>query len=98
MQPTVVRGSFATEDGAPVEGRVQFVPDRIWVYYKSQCYATYAPTVELEDGAFQVELTPTDTGYQRWQYTAITPAGNFKIYIPSGEPRFLKELIAKSTA
>ena len=97
MDPVVVRGSFVTEDGKRIEGQVAFVPDLLWVMKGEQAFATYAPTVALVDGAFTVELTPTNTGYSRWRYTAITPAGVYRISVPKeGGPHYLKELIALS--
>lgn len=97
MEPVKVQGSFVTEDGYRVEGLVAFVPDRLWVMIGSKAMATFAPVVELDNGAFEVELTPTDTGWTRWRYKAITPAGVFKIAVPYQEsPHLLKDLIDKS--
>lgn len=88
-----MRGSFVTEDGRRVEGIVAFVPDRLWVMEGKVALATYAPTAALVDGAFTVELTPTNTGFTRWRYKAVTPAGDFIIEVPKGGPHYLKELI-----
>lgn len=96
MKPVKVQGSFVTEDGYKVEGIVAFVPDRLWVMQGHTAFATYAPCIELDDGAFEVELTPTNSGYTRWKYKAITPAGVYKIQVPSGGPHLLKDLIAMS--
>lgn len=96
MEPVVVRGSFATEDGYKVEGVVAFIPERLWVMQGTVALATYSAVQELDNGQFEVELTPTDSGYTRWRYKAITPAGIYKIKVPAGGPHFLKDLIALS--
>lgn len=88
-----MQGSFVTEDGFQVEGFVAFIPDRLWVMEGNKAMATLAPAVSLVDGAFIVEVTPTNTGFTRWKYKVVTPAGTFLIQVPMGDPRYLKELI-----
>jgi len=80
--PTVaVTGSFI-RNGRPVIGSVYFLPERMWVYYHGTCWATLAPAITLNNGAFMAELTPTNTDYVPWQYKVFTPAGVFKLDIP----------------
>lgn len=55
-----VRGRLVDDHG-PIEGLIYFTPTKLWFDYGSDRYAIKAGVEVLDDGTFQIELTPTDT-------------------------------------
>lgn len=101
MQPHTVRviGSFRYLDPAgekrPVSGLIRFTPERLWVIKDGITWATLSARARLdEDGAFCVELTPTDTDALWWHYLVETPAGGYRVRAPwSVDGHLLTDLI-----
>ena len=94
MPPTcTIQGSFS-QRGRPVEGWVRFTPRRLWVVQEGVHWACLAPTVQLYQGSFLVQVTPTDVDGVPWEYEVETPAGRFRVTIPQNHGGYsLKELI-----
>lgn len=76
-----VTGAFTRRELEPVQGRVSFLPERLWVIDQGIAWACLAPEVELVNGAFSVELTATDTDSVPWYYRVDTPAGNWRLHV-----------------
>jgi hypothetical protein len=97
MPPTcTIIGSFERR-GRPVDGWVRFTPRRLWVIQDHVAWACLAPRVQLLNGCFSVEVTPTDYDGVLWRYDVETPAGTYTIAVPQtlGGCYHLKELIGE---
>lgn len=90
-----VTGSFQHKDGRPVQGRIRFMPSRLWVIQDDVAWACLAPEPVLDpDGSFSVQLTPTDTDVIWWRYRVETPAGAWEVSVPYVRTGYtLKELV-----
>lgn len=94
MRTVVVHGRFST-NGQPVQGKISFRPSRVWVEEMGVTYPTMAPEVELDNGRFTVELTPTDAGEYSWSYLVTCPLGSWTIKVTEDGPVPLKDLLPK---
>lgn len=88
MESVRVVGRFMTEDGEPINGRICFLPDDLWVAYQGVPYAILGADQALQSGKFDVELTPGA------KYVVISPIGKWPIKVTySNEPVFLKDML-----
>lgn len=95
MQAVQVVGRFVTESKKPVEGKIRFIPSRIWVDHEGETYPTMAWDGDLVSGSFLVYLTRTDTGLVPWHYTVETPVGTWQVEITQDGPIMLSTLLPK---
>lgn len=98
MDESVVRGRFVNAHKQPIEGKIRFVPSRVWVEEDGVAYPTMAPDVPLVDGRFIVALTRTDQHGLPWHYTVECPLGTWTIRVEDEGPLLLKDLLPKRIA
>lgn len=87
MDTTTVVGRFINRQNLPVEGHISFRPQRLWVEHEGLTYPTLTFNAPLVYGAFCAVLTPTlpyDDGVE-WQYTCVSPVGQWHITIPASK-------------
>ncbi len=97
MRSAYIEGRFVHENGEPVLGRVKFTPSKIWLDDDDgNTYPCLAPEVTLEDGAFTVEVTRTDTYIYPWFYTVDTPLGTFTIWVEHDGVQNLKGMLPRT--
>ncbi len=98
MQTVEVSGRFINENKEPIEGRIKFIPDMMWVEEDGEIYPCLGPDVALDEGRFKVLLTRTDQHGLPWRYTVISPMGKWTVKVETDGPVALKELVARKYA
>jgi hypothetical protein len=96
MEAVQVSGRFINEFKQPLEGRITFLPSKLWqVDIAGVSWATLAPEVELMDGKFCVNLTRTDQHQYPWHYKVICPGpiGTWSIRAEGDQPLLLADLL-----
>lgn len=87
MKSVMIKGRFVNErTKQPVQGRIKFIPQRLWVNEEDIAYAALAPEMDLVGGYFYAQLTPTH-GHDDvpWMYTVECPVGTWNIEIPESD-------------
>lgn len=98
MQTVQVNGRFVLPSGHPADGKVTFIPSRLWYEEDGVLYANIAREVELVNGRFCIDLSRTDDGDIPWHYTVFCPVGRWTIFLTEEGPVYLKDLLPKRLA
>jgi hypothetical protein len=95
MEAVQVSGRFINELKQPLDGKITFLPSRLYQDEVGVWYATLAPEVELINGAFSVLLTRTDQHEHGWHYKVVCPGqiGTWSIKVEGDGPYYLKDLL-----
>jgi hypothetical protein len=97
MQTVQINGRFVLPSGQPADGKVTFIPSRLWYEEDGVLYANIAREVELVNGRFCIDLSRTDTEIP-WHYTVICPVGKWTVFLTGEGPLQLRDLLPKRLA
>lgn len=98
MNTVQVLGRFRDEQGNPLTGEIEFIPERVWVEYRGRHYPTMHVVQSLKEGVFKVELTPTNTEATSWRYWVKLAGNIWQIHVEGEGPLLLAKLMAKKPA
>lgn len=98
MQEVTVSGRFVNEQRIPAQGKIRFIPSKVWLDEGDVSYPTLAPEIDLVNGEFSVQLTRTDQHELPWHYTVDCPVGQWTIRVEDDGPLLLKNLLPKRFA
>lgn len=88
LESVHVVGRFMNEDGDAIPGRITFIPDDLWVAHQGVPYGVLSADQSLEDGKFDVELSPG------CKYIVISPIGKWVIKVNKAKGvTFLKDML-----
>ncbi len=93
MNAVQVIGRFIDVDRMPIEGEIEFIPQRVWVEDKGETYVAAHHKERLMNGRFLAYLTRTDTEELPWFYKVVSPLGTWHIEITEDGPLKLADLI-----